>query len=464
MTETTIGVLGAVDNGKSSSLSCLAFDILDDGRGSARERVFQHPHERETGRTSSVSKIHMHTNDKNFVSFIDLAGHEKYLHITFHGILGNELNYAMLIIGSNMGITKMSREHLSVAISLKIPLFIVCTKTDLAPTNILEQTIEDIKKLISKTRRYPLGIELIKDIDKANQILDLYKKREFYNICPVFQTSNKTGENLDLLKYFIHSLPQIQQELQIPIDINNTKKICRIHSKYMVRGIGVVVSCLMVEGIINKGDVLFIGQIYGQWHRITIKSIHDNFRTEISSLSQGQTGCLALSFNDRKLKIDKYKMGKGIIIGDQPYKLTRNFKARVAITMAHSTTISVGYQPIIYCKTVIQAAKVCAIDKGVIRCGDQAEIDFAFLFHSEYVNAGDIFIFSEGSLRGIGKITELLPDNLTLTQSNPKTTSRKARRMARLQAIKERVEQDLLQVQQIQPNNIPVLPPMISSE
>ena len=129
-------------------------------------------------------------------------------------------------------------------------------------------------------------------------------------------------------------------------------------------------------------------------------------------------------------------------MGDQPYPLTRNFRAQVAVTMGHSTTIAVNYQPILNCKTIVQAAKVCEIDKGVIRCGDVATVRFHFNFRPEYINQGDIFIFREGNLRGIGKIVELLPDNLP-GPANPKSISRRARRRERLQSIKERETQEI---------------------
>ena len=443
--EVKIGVIGAVDNAKTTTISCLKFNMLDDGRGIARQKIFRHQHEKDTGRTSSISKIYMNTTENNYVSFVDLAGHEKHLRTTFHGITGQGLDYAMIVVGANMGITKMTKEHLSVVISLKIPIFFVITKIDICPPNILEQTITDLKKLLEKTRRYPLGIELIQNVDKTNQILEIYRKKEFFNICPVFQTSNKTGENLELLKYFIHNLPVVQSQSTIIDPSINTKKIFRVHEKFNVKGVGIVVSGMMIEGTINKGDTLFIGHIQGQWTRVVIKNVHDNFRNDIPSLSQGQTGCLALNFTDKKLKIDnKYKFGKGVIIADQPYPLIKNFKAQVAVTMGHSTTIAVNYQPIIYCKTVIQAARVSDIDKGIIRCGDVAYITFSFMFRPEYVNIGDIFIFSEGNLRGIGKIVELLPDNIPMIQQKLKNSSRKARRLARLEALKERVENDLV--------------------
>ena len=45
-------VIGNVDSGKSTLVGVLTKAIPDDGRGSARLRVFNYPHEIETGRYS----------------------------------------------------------------------------------------------------------------------------------------------------------------------------------------------------------------------------------------------------------------------------------------------------------------------------------------------------------------------------------------------------------------------------
>ena len=65
------------------------------------------------------------------VNFIDLAGHEKYLRTTLFGMTGHQPDYAMLIVGSNMGIVGMTKEHLGISLALRVPVFIVVTKTDL---------------------------------------------------------------------------------------------------------------------------------------------------------------------------------------------------------------------------------------------------------------------------------------------------------------------------------------------
>lgn len=66
-----------------------------------------------------------------------MCGHERYLKTTIFGLVGCMPDYAMVIIGANMGITRMTREHIGLSIALKIPIFFVLTKIDIAPENIL---------------------------------------------------------------------------------------------------------------------------------------------------------------------------------------------------------------------------------------------------------------------------------------------------------------------------------------
>lgn len=49
-----VAVVGNVDAGKSTLLGVLTHGELDNGRGTARMKLFRHKHEMETGRTSSV--------------------------------------------------------------------------------------------------------------------------------------------------------------------------------------------------------------------------------------------------------------------------------------------------------------------------------------------------------------------------------------------------------------------------
>ncbi len=55
---------------------------------------------------------------------------------------GHLPDYACLIVGANMGVVGMCKEHLGVALALKIPAFFVVTKVDICPEHIMKQTVQ----------------------------------------------------------------------------------------------------------------------------------------------------------------------------------------------------------------------------------------------------------------------------------------------------------------------------------
>lgn len=65
------------------------------------------------------------------ISFIDLAGHERYLRTTVFGLTGCAPDYVMLMVGGNAGLIGMSKEHLGIAVSLGVPVMVMITKIDM---------------------------------------------------------------------------------------------------------------------------------------------------------------------------------------------------------------------------------------------------------------------------------------------------------------------------------------------
>ena len=69
-----------MDAGKSTLLGVLTHGELDNGRGTARQRLFRHKHEMETGRTSSVGNdILGFDNDGKVVNKTDGHGNPPIL-------------------------------------------------------------------------------------------------------------------------------------------------------------------------------------------------------------------------------------------------------------------------------------------------------------------------------------------------------------------------------------------------
>ena len=288
MKEIRIAVVGNVDSAKTTLVSTLTNKILDDGRGFARSKVFKHKHEQETGRTSSISFRYIKVNDEKYISFIDLAGHEKYFKTTVHGLNGGLADYAILVIGSNMGVLKMTREHLGIIKALNIPFFIVLTKIDICPENVLERTENEITRLINKN----FNKEITEDITDTDN-----------NKVKLFKLSNVTGNGLDTFREFLFlQEPSINWESKRQKD-----SIYWIDNVYLVKGIGIVISGTLKTGEIKLNDKMLLGPVEGKFIEVQVKSIHNNFREEISMITAGLSGCIAIKSVNRKEVINKKK-------------------------------------------------------------------------------------------------------------------------------------------------------------
>ena len=71
------------------------------------------------------------------ISLMDLCGHEKYLKTTINGLTGLSPDFGCVVVGANMGVKKMTKQHIELCLFLKIPFFIILTKIDMASQNKL---------------------------------------------------------------------------------------------------------------------------------------------------------------------------------------------------------------------------------------------------------------------------------------------------------------------------------------
>ena len=408
--ENRIGVIGNVDSGKSTLTGVMLYGELDNGKGKAREKIFNHPHEKDKGKTSSISHNSMKIDktSNRSLAFIDLAGHEKYLKTTLHGLSGYLIDYGMLLVNGSEegGVLKMTREHFSIILALNIPIMIVVTKIDMAQGDIIQQTLKKIQKMVTnmcKKRKMKRTIHMVNSEEDYVELVP--------DVIPLFQISNKTGENIELLRKYLYGL----KENKMIRDNSKYDKLFSIEGRFMVPNIGNVVCGKMLAGKINKNDKLFLGPIDGKWTQIVAKSFHDNFKNTVESLNMGETGTIAFAFSDKNYKntFKKRKNNtKGLVIVSSKDDLdslhTSYFEAMVRVLVNHSTTIKEKYQPIINCGKIVQAAQIVKIyDSDVLRAGDFARIRFKFLYKPEFLELDDTFLFREGKTKGIGKIVKI---------------------------------------------------------
>lgn len=82
----------------------------------------------------------------------------------------------MLVVGANMGISRMTKEHIGITQALKIPMFVVVSKLDLAPQNVYNETLASLSKIL-KGSFCNLKPIIIKDTNNLDRIADMMPTR-----------------------------------------------------------------------------------------------------------------------------------------------------------------------------------------------------------------------------------------------------------------------------------------------
>ncbi|KIY34398.1 GTP-binding protein 1 [Cryptococcus gattii E566] len=443
--EVRVAVVGNVDAGKSTTLGVLTRGGLDDGRGKARVALFRHPHEVETGRTSSVGGEILgfspqgdsvipstHITDSSdphhplsvakreklgwedickraakVVSFIDLAGHERYFKTTLYGLSGCAPDYVMLMVGGNAGLIGMSKEHLGVALALNVPIAVCVTKIDMTPPNILEQTVNMLTKVLKSPgcRRVPVFVNSPQEaVDCARYLgKPLDSSSTAGRLCPIFMVSNVTGHNLPLLRTFLNCLPSSQSDDKYVVDAPFE---FQISDTFSVPFVGTVVSGVITSGTIHANDPVLLGpDSVGQFIPTAVKTIQRK-RASVTSGEAGQSVSFALK------RIRRSQVRKGMVLiakTDTPPKAVKSFEGMVMV-LHHSSTIQPNYQAMMHCGAIRQTVRIKSLDhpSGLIRTGDRAKVVFEFINQSEFVKEGQLILLREAKTKVLGVVTKIL--------------------------------------------------------
>ncbi|KAI8588949.1 P-loop containing nucleoside triphosphate hydrolase protein [Geranomyces variabilis] len=341
--EVRVAIIGGADAGKSTLLGVISNDEADNGRGKARLNLLRHRHEIASGRTSSISHqilgfdphgtpINYASNNVNtwaqiceasskIITFLDMCGHPKYQKTTLSGLTGHSPDHACLIIGANSGVLPdVSREHLRIAVSLKVPVFAVITKIDIATPQQLTRTVGALLSLLKSPgiRRVPLVVQNRDDVVvSASELAGMA-------VIPIFLTSSVTGENLPLLIEFFNLLPK--HPTANLVSLADEPLEYQVEEVYEVPGAGSVVGGKLLAGrvvlpraphpsdqrvptdgshhqnapqptlpIPQQQQVFYIGPDRGVFAPVAITSIHRH-RCPVNAVHAGQAASFALTF------------------------------------------------------------------------------------------------------------------------------------------------------------------------
>ena len=152
------------------------------------------------------------------------------------------------------------------ALALGVPVFVVVTKIDMAPGNVLQETMRLLQRILRSpgVRKIPLLVQ------NNDDVITCATNFTSERLCPIFQVSNVTGENLELLKKFLNLLStRMEACLDEPAEF-------QIDDLYAVPGVGTVVSGTTLKGVIKLGDNMQLGpDPLGQFKTVQIRSMWD---------------------------------------------------------------------------------------------------------------------------------------------------------------------------------------------
>jgi selenocysteine-specific elongation factor len=226
MQRVIVGTAGHIDHGKTSLV--LALTGIDCDRWAE---------EKARGITIDLGFAHLTEGDLQ-LGFIDVPGHERFLHNALAGLGG--IRVMLLVVAADEGVKPQTREHLAVCSLLGIPAGIVAlTKTDLVSPDLLELAQLEVEELLAPTP---------------------------FAGSTVLPVSSTTGQGIPELKAALLDLAARQAT---PADLEKPTRL-PVDRAFHLKGLGVVVTGTLASGAVKPGDTL---EVLPKGQRVRVRSV-----------------------------------------------------------------------------------------------------------------------------------------------------------------------------------------------
>lgn len=312
-----LGTAGHVDHGKTALVKALTGIDCD-----------THKEEKLRGITINLGFAHLSLPDGSIVSIIDVPGHRDFVNTMVAGASG--IDIVLLIVAGDNGVMPQTREHFEIMKLLGVQKgIIVITRIDLAESDILELTIDEIKDLT---------------------------KDSFLQDAPIVKVSSKTGEGIEQLKQNIaHVLQQTKPR--------NSGEIFRMYIDriFSVSGFGTVVTGSVLQGHLDLNTPLFI--LPGE-KEVRIRRMERHGKS-VESITAGDRASLNL------IGLTKEEFHRGMLLSDR--KLNASQLIDATITLFPSVKpLQLWSQAVLIMGTFEAQVRIHLIDKNKLFGGDTA--------------------------------------------------------------------------------------------
>lgn len=255
-----VTIMGHVDHGKTSLL-----DYIRRAKVAAGEAG---------GITQHIGAYHVKT-PRGIVTFLDTPGHEAFTAMRARGAQATDI--VILVVAADDGVMPQTKEAIAHAKAAKVPLVVAINKMDKPEANP----------------------ERVRNELVQNGVMP----EEFGGDVPFIPVSAKTGLGVDEL---LENVLLQAEMLELKAPDEGPAKGLVIESR-LDKGRGPVASVLVQSGLLKKGDIVLVGQVYGRVRAMNnemskaVQQAGPSIPVEILGLSDvPQAGDVLLTVPDEK--------------------------------------------------------------------------------------------------------------------------------------------------------------------
>ena len=395
--EIKIGTFGEESSGKSTSISVLLNNSLDDGNGSMSKKVYQSQNEIQSGKSLYISHLILGLDNKNesinvtnltnlnkniskFVNIYDTGGCDKAMKYTLSLISPDYIDYAFLFIDYKKGPTENTRKLFSINNSVHIPIICIITMIDL----IKDQNESELVNFTEKCKKYLSTVNpdlKLFYLSSESAILDYISKLSnngIENLLPVICISNIHGNNIHLLKYLMTLLPTSASR-SIPLISNSFENNdfhlisspinqFDVHEHFPYDG-KTILGGIVSKGMIKKGDIYYFGpNKLGNFKYVKVETIHCK-KQDVDIIYEGQFSSLSLTGKN----YDPNEVSKGMcLIGTNSSfapKAVKKFKADIWwIGEEQVKEMKYKCEPVVIINHIRETCKIINMNRNKMSC------------------------------------------------------------------------------------------------
>ena len=331
---TVVGTAGHIDHGKTSLVRALTGIDCD-----------RWQEEKERGITIDLGFAWLREGDLQ-VGFVDVPGHEKFLHNALAGLGG--IGLVLLVVAADEGVKPQTREHLDICRLLGIPRALVAlTKADLVSDDLLELAELEVVELLADTPwaeapRFAVSSTTGEGVDELRAAL-LESAAEAAGAA-AGQEGDQEGEATLDHRPALHHLP-----VRLPVD-----------RAFHLKGLGVLVTGTLAGGRIATGDTLEVLPGGGS-ARVRGIQVHGQPRDEAVA---GERTSLQLG----GVTLEEVERGVELLTPDR-FTLRRRLLGRFTL-LPDAPKALTGFEPV---RVHVHAAEVMGRLRPVVAAGGGTE-------------------------------------------------------------------------------------------